>query len=101
MAQMSEERWRQFLIEKPRTAKLATTRKDGSPHVAPIWVDLDDQGRIVFNTGKGSVKGRTILRDPRVCICVDEDQPPFDFVIIDGVARYPRTPKSCSTGPSG
>jgi len=34
--------WREFVAELPaRTAKLAVVRKDGSPHVAPIWVALD------------------------------------------------------------
>ena len=42
---MSEAEWRAFLTDEPRTAKLATVRKDGRPHVAPIWIDLDDAYR--------------------------------------------------------
>lgn len=38
-----------FLLEKPRTAKLATVRADGRPHVAPIWFDLDGDV-MVFTT---------------------------------------------------
>ena len=34
---MSEEQVRAFLQEGTRTGKLATTRADGRPHVAPIW----------------------------------------------------------------
>jgi PPOX class probable F420-dependent enzyme len=60
-------------------------RKDGRPHVAPVWFDLDGD-EIVFTTWRDSVKGRTILRDGRVCLCVDDDRPPFAFVMIDGVA---------------
>ena len=34
--------WQDFVEALPaRTCKLAVTRKDGSPHVAPVWVDLD------------------------------------------------------------
>ena len=32
---------RAFLMEQVRTAKLATVRKDGRPHVVPVWFDLD------------------------------------------------------------
>jgi nitroimidazol reductase NimA-like FMN-containing flavoprotein (pyridoxamine 5'-phosphate oxidase superfamily) len=48
---MSEEEWKAFVVAEPRTGKLATTRKDGRPHVAPIWFDLDDDGTVVFTTG--------------------------------------------------
>jgi PPOX class probable F420-dependent enzyme len=85
MAEMPEGAWRDFLTSKPRTGKLATTRKDGAPHVAPIWFDLDG-GEIVFTTSETSVKGRSIARDPRVALCVDDEEPPFSFVIVEGTA---------------
>jgi PPOX class probable F420-dependent enzyme len=67
------------------TAKLATVRPDGSPHVAPIWVAVDDD-HVVFNTGADTAKGRAIRRDPRVALCFDDEKPPFSFVIIEGDA---------------
>ena len=84
MRVMSEAEWKAFLMEQPRTGKLATTRKDGRPHVAPIWYDLDDDGSIVFTTGADTLKGRSVRRDPRVCLCVDDERPPFSFVIVEG-----------------
>jgi PPOX class probable F420-dependent enzyme len=88
MRVMTEEEWKAFLTaEPPRTGKLATIRKDGRPHVAPIWYDLDDDGSsIVFTTGAETLKGKSIRRDPRACLCVDDERPPFSFVIIDGKA---------------
>jgi PPOX class probable F420-dependent enzyme len=85
MEYMSTAEIRQFLLEKARTGKLATVREDGRPHIAPIWIDLEDD-TIVFTTGHDSVKATNIRRDPRVAVCVDDDQPPFAFVIIEGVA---------------
>ncbi len=84
MRRMSEAEWKAFLTEQPRTGKLATVRKDGRPHVAPIWYDLDDDGSIVFTTGADTLKGKAIRRDPRVCLCVDDERPPFSFVILEG-----------------
>ena len=84
MRVMSEAEWKAFLTEQPRTAKLATVRADGRPHVAPIWIDLDDDGAVVFTTFADSLKGKSIRRDARVCLCVDDDRPPFSFVIIEG-----------------
>jgi hypothetical protein len=85
MQVMNEEEWRAFLTaEPPHTGKLGTVRKDGRPHVAPIWFDLDDDGSIVFTTGAETLKGKSIARDPRVCLCVDDERPPFSFVIVEG-----------------
>lgn len=82
---MNESQWRAFLGAGTRTGKLATTRADGRPHIAPIWflVDGDD---LVFNTGANTVKGRTLARDGRVAFCVDDDRPPFSFVLVEGRA---------------
>jgi PPOX class probable F420-dependent enzyme len=86
-ARMSDEEIRAFLSSGTRTGKLATVRPDGSPHVAPIWFVLDDDGSIVFNTGRDTVKGRALRRDPRVSLVVDDEAPPFAYVRVDGVAE--------------
>jgi PPOX class probable F420-dependent enzyme len=87
MRVMSEEELKAFLIAEPHTGKLATTRKDGRPHVAPIWYDLDDDGTVVFTTAAETLKGKTLRRDPRASLCVDDERPPFSFVIIDGTVE--------------
>ncbi|MFF0156855.1 PPOX class F420-dependent oxidoreductase [Streptomyces sp. NPDC005263] len=87
MAQnMTDTEWRAFVSHGTRTAKLSTVRADGSPHIAPIWFLLDGN-EVVFNTGKTTVKGRNLARDGRVALCVDDDRPPFHFVVLQGHAR--------------
>ena len=92
---MSDDELLDFLDAEPaHTAKLATVRADGRPHVAPVWFALDPAatgdgspiGDIVFNTGADTVKGKALRRDPRVALCVDDERPPFSFVTIEGVA---------------
>ncbi len=78
--------WREFVLAAPaRTAKLAVVRADGSPHVAPVWVDLDGD-QVVFMTAADTIKGKAILRDARVSLCWDDEQPPFSFVTVAGTA---------------
>lgn len=83
--QMTEDQWRAFLSAGTRTGKLATVRKDGRPHIAPIWFLLDGPD-LVITTGKESVKGRTLARSGQAALCVDDDRPPFAFVIVEGEA---------------
>lgn len=74
-----------FLMDGTRTAKVSTVRADGRPHVAPVWFALDGSD-VVFTTFHTTVKGHNLQRDPRVCICVEDDRPPFSYVIIEGTA---------------
>jgi PPOX class probable F420-dependent enzyme len=86
MQEMTPEEYKRFLLEKHRTGKLATVRDDGRPHVVPIWYDLDGDS-LVFTTWYEAVKAANMRRDPRVALCVDDENPPFAFVLIEGIAR--------------
>ncbi|MEV5311794.1 PPOX class F420-dependent oxidoreductase [Streptomyces sp. NPDC052610] len=83
---MTDTQWREFVSHGTRTGKLSTVREDGSPHVAPVWFLLDGD-EVVFTTGKDTVKGRNLARDGRVALCVDDDRPPFAYVVLRGRAR--------------
>jgi PPOX class probable F420-dependent enzyme len=85
MHEMSDDERRAFLHEGTRTGKLATVRHDGRPHVVPIWFVLDGDD-IVLTTGADTVKGRNIRRDGRVSLCVDDESPPYSFVMVEGEA---------------
>ncbi|MGW1837438.1 PPOX class F420-dependent oxidoreductase [Streptomyces sp. NPDC002067] len=83
---MTKDEWLKFLSEGTRTGKLSTVRADGRPHVAPVWFVMDGD-ELVFNTGKETVKGRNLLRDGEVAVCVDDERPPFSFVVVQGTAE--------------
>src|SRR6187200_2808804 len=97
MAEMSEKEIRKFLMQGTFTGKLATVKKDGSSHVAPIWFVLDGSNKngssdkrdddIIFTTSSTSVKAKNIERDNRVSICIDDQTPPYSFVIVYGIAK--------------
>jgi PPOX class probable F420-dependent enzyme len=98
MTYMSEEEIKKFLNQGTFTAKIATVKKVGSPHVVPIWFVLDEQnnkkvkkiGDVIFTTYEDSLKARNIECYNRVSICVDDQTPQFSFVTISGTAKIYR-----------
>lgn len=86
MAEMTTEERRSFLLDGTRTGKLALARDDGRPHVTPIWFLLDGDD-VVFTTFRASLKAKTIARNPQVCLCVDDQTPPYSYVMVEGVAE--------------
>jgi PPOX class probable F420-dependent enzyme len=49
----------------------------------PVWFVLDGE-EIVFTTGRESVKGKHLRRDPRLSLVVDDEDPPYAFVHVRG-----------------
>src|SRR5918999_5514771 len=96
MTEMSKAEVARFLMQGTFTGKLATVKKDKSPHVVPIWFVVENgkhrgkAGNIIFTTGDMSVKANNIQHNGRVSICIDDQKPPFSFVTIFGTAKiYP------------
>ena len=77
------------LLERTGPALLGvvgTLRRDGSPHVVPVWYRWDGEAVRIWTTEeRGWV--RNVLRDPRVAFSVQEPQPPFAAVVIHGRAE--------------
>ena len=103
MTEMSKEEIARFVMQGTFTGKLATVSNDRSSHVVPIWFVLDNYenskrrskiGNIIFTTYRTSVKANNIMQNNRVSICIDDQIPPFSFVIIFGTAKiYPYNQK--------
>lgn len=84
---MSAAERREFMAHGTRTAKVATAMADGHPHVMPVWFVLDGDD-VLFTTGRDSVKGSNLRRDPRIALVVDEELPPYSFVHVRGEASW-------------
>ena len=91
MEQLSEDVV-EFLSEGTRTGRLGYLASDGRPLVAPVWFVVDGD-ELAFNTGKNTAKGRALVRDPRVVMCVDDDRPPYSYVQVQGIASISEDPK--------
>ena len=80
-----------FLLAGTRTAAIATIRRDGHPHVVPVWFTVEGHD-VVFSTSSASAKAKNLERDQRATLCVSDDTPPFGFVTIKGEAQCIRRP---------
>jgi nitroimidazol reductase NimA-like FMN-containing flavoprotein (pyridoxamine 5'-phosphate oxidase superfamily) len=82
-------------VAAARVGHLATTRRDGTPHVVPISAVLD-LDRLVFATETDTVKVRNIRDNPFVAICFDEYDE--DWSLLKQVLIY-GAPYFIETGP--
>lgn len=80
-------------VEKPRIGRLGTVRRDGAPHVAPVWYRYEDDDFLVL-IDRGSQKHRNIEHDDRVAFCIDDDRPPYHTVLVRGRARMEAEPEA-------
>ena len=71
------------LFQGRNLAFISTLSKDGSPHITPVWADMEDD-LILINTFETSAKNRNITRDPRIAISVVENSNPYNMVSIKG-----------------
>jgi PPOX class probable F420-dependent enzyme len=71
------------LFESKNFAFLSSLMKDGSPHVTPTWVDIEN-GNILVNTAVGRIKHRNISRDPRVALSIIDQNNQYEMVTVRG-----------------
>ena len=73
------------LIDGKNLASVATLMPDGSPQVAPVWVDREGD-TVVINATVTRQRYRNLKRDPRVALCVFDMNNPYSKVLIRGRA---------------
>lgn len=76
----------QRLLNAPRIGVLTTTRRDGSPASTPVWFKYHE-GELLIQTGDGLPKVNNIRRDPRICLVVQDERPPYKAVSFYGNAE--------------
>jgi PPOX class probable F420-dependent enzyme len=71
------------ILDKKTLAHLATTGRDGSPQVSPVWIDRDGDILIV-NSAKGRVKDRNMRRHAQVALSATDPDNPYRALMIQG-----------------
>jgi PPOX class probable F420-dependent enzyme len=75
------------LLKEPQIANVATVMADGTPQLTPVWVDTDGEN-VLFNTAKGRVKHRNLVRNPKVAISVVDGNDFYRTVVVRGTATF-------------
>ena len=73
----------QRLFQGRNLAFISSLSKDGSPHITPMWADMEDDV-ILINTFESSAKSKNIKKDPRIALSVVESNNPYNMVSIKG-----------------
>lgn len=75
---------RDLLLDETRAfAFLATSMKDGSPQVTPVWFDMQGE-RIRINTARGRVKEKNMKARRQVALAIIDPQDPYRYVQVRG-----------------
>src|SRR6187431_1802379 len=70
-------------LETERNLWLATVRKDGSPHLVPIWF-VWHKNKVFLCTSRNSLKAKNIAHDARVMFALEGGDDP---VLIQATAK--------------
>ena len=71
------------LIDDKNLAHFATLKKDGSPHVAPVWIDRDGD-IILINTTSSRLKYKNVQNDKRISLSITDYKDPYTWASIIG-----------------
>ena len=71
------------MFEKDVFANLATIMKDGSPHVVPVWVGIEDK-YIITAGGMEHLRHANMKRDPRVALTISTPEDPYEVYLVRG-----------------
>ena len=73
------------VIKEPNISIVCTLRKDGSPHMTPVWHILY-KNFVFIVIEESSVKARNLRFDERISLCIATETKPQKWVQINGKA---------------
>jgi PPOX class probable F420-dependent enzyme len=74
------------LFEGKNFVFVSTLMKDGTPHITPTWVDLEEQngGHILVNTAIGRLKQKNVSQNPNVALAIIDQNNAYEMVSVRG-----------------
>src|ERR1700722_1338941 len=92
MKAFSETERQEFLAAR-HVGVLSVAAEDGRPPSSvPIWYGYAPGGNILVNTGSSSRKAKLIERAGAVTLVVQLEEPPYQYVVIEGTVVETTTP---------
>jgi PPOX class probable F420-dependent enzyme len=81
----------EFLAAK-HVAVLSVAADGRPPASVPMWYDYTPGGNILINTGAGARKSKLIERAGAVTLLVQNEEPPYQYVVVEGTVIDTTTP---------
>ncbi len=91
MRSFSEAERQEFLAAK-HVAVLSVAADGRPPASVPIWYDYNPGGNIRIMTGTSSRKAGLIERAGAVTLVVQREEPPYQYVVVEGTVVDSTTP---------
>jgi hypothetical protein len=79
-----------LLDEKKAFAYLATTMKDGTPQVTPVWFNVEGD-YVLINSASGRVKDKNMRARPHIALAISDPKNPYRYLQIRGSVIEYRT----------
>lgn len=80
----------QEIFRSKAMAHLAVVDASGRPHVTPVWADVDDDGRLWFNTAVGRVKDRYLQLGDAIAVSATNLDNPYEYTQVRGTVAERR-----------
>ena len=74
------------LFQGDALAQIATLRGDGTPHLTPIWIDLEGD-RVLVNTRADRLKAGHMQRNANVAVSIVDPANPYRYLSVTGVVE--------------
>jgi len=75
---------REAFLAQPWIAVVSIPEDGRGPLTVPVWYGYEPGGDVRIWTGKDTHKGRLLERARRISVCVQDPQPPYRYVSVEG-----------------
>ncbi len=83
MAQTALNRGAKELLAQPVFVHVAVVQSDGTPHLTPVWVDIEGDN-VVINTALGRSKARNIHKGSVIALSALDPNNPYQAIAFQG-----------------
>ncbi len=75
---------REAFLAQPWIAVVSVPEPGRGPLTVPVWYGYEPGGDVHIWTGKNTHKGRLLESARRISVCVQDPQPPYRYVSVEG-----------------
>ena len=82
---------RELFLSEPHIGLVSIPRTARGPLTVPIWYDYEPGGKPWMITDSTSLKGRCLKKCNRISLCVQTEDLPYKYVMVEGTFDFSKT----------